>query len=738
MASAAILRWTIAGIALCMIGCEVFAPPPDRSGTYAPCCDGLAICIPSAVVPAEFAKMVARDSCVESLSCVPRDLLSERRAPRASCTSSGLGAEGRCLPGCIPLVADRAEDLARDGCDPGMLCVPCFDPIDGHSTGACNLGSDPGPEQPARLLTDCCGGLGRCAPEELVPAQYDQLLGRDVCEAHELCVAPEQALTDPQSLRVAACVDDALGSEGRCLPSCLPLVAQRVDQLARYGCSVGNLCVPCFDPLSGESTGACELGADPGPRQAPTVAPTCCGGEGRCLPRAKVPAGQSENLAALDCTGAGEPLCVAPRGLIETPNYRPPACVDEVLLAEGRCLPACLPDVAARASSLRRASCGPASLCVPCFDPLSGEATKACELGEDLGPTEPSRVLPRCCEGRGRCAPAEAVPAAVAPNLDADSCAERQLCVAPESLLANPKGAPVATCRDARIDAEGRCLPSCLPVVRARAKQLAQNDCPEGDLCVPCFDPILGEPSGACSLGGDPGPHEPPSLLSACCDGQGRCTPQVFVPESTLGQFDRGTCSDGEDMLCVAPVAALVAPDTFRPESCSDPVLQAEGRCLPECLPQVSAQEGRLRRADCADGNRCVPCFDPVNGTPTGACSSNGDAPTEPPHVFAGCCRITEEVRGVCVPPELLPADAPALPQDTCGSGTSCAPLKLARDPDASLEVCRDLADQEGRCVLNCLLQPGQPLLLTQTSCGFEESCVPCNYAGLSTGVCGL
>ena len=45
-------------------------------------------------------------------------------------------AEGRCLPDCLPGVDNFL--IGRDGCDPGMKCAPCLDPLTGDSSGACD------------------------------------------------------------------------------------------------------------------------------------------------------------------------------------------------------------------------------------------------------------------------------------------------------------------------------------------------------------------------------------------------------------------------------------------------------------------------------------------------------------------------------------------------------------------------------------------------------------------------
>ena len=104
--------------------------------------------------------------------------------------------------------------------------------------------------------------------------------------------------------------------------------------------------------------------------------------------------------------------------------------------------------------------------------------------------------------------------------------------------------------------------------------------------------------------------------------------------------------------ICV-PKAIVDAGPTFKPRQCtngllgflalfqklSGGIIQAiaamkdfkEGRCLSACLPQVRKDAALLGQNGCADGEICVPCFDPrqaANGKiPTGACDENRRCP---------------------------------------------------------------------------------------------------------------
>ena len=224
-------------------------------------------CVPSAAVPSDQLGMLA--SCGGSDVCVP-DTFIERggllTAP--SCTSIA-GAEGRCLSTCLPAVADQAELLPSTGCGASEVCVPCFDVFDGSATGACEISCDPGPVAQAKVLPACCqeDGGGTCVPTTLLDGAETDRLDDEECAdlgmADAVCVpnvllnahlvgvpwSPVECETGPlvQSL--------GLGSEGGCLPECIPIVG--ILPVTRQNCASGYKCVPCID-LTGDGTGACS------------------------------------------------------------------------------------------------------------------------------------------------------------------------------------------------------------------------------------------------------------------------------------------------------------------------------------------------------------------------------------------------------------------------------------------------------------------------------------------------
>jgi hypothetical protein len=133
------------------------------------------------------------------------------------------------------------------------------------------------PTDTSALSTKCCGAIGVCIYEGFLSEQLASRLPSSECEQDSVCTPVEWsfgATGVPSSCRTAGDL------EGRCLPSCMPELSAQAGQLQRETCDPDFLCVPCFDPLTGEDTEACRIEADPGPSEpAPTPAPCCDGDE---------------------------------------------------------------------------------------------------------------------------------------------------------------------------------------------------------------------------------------------------------------------------------------------------------------------------------------------------------------------------------------------------------------------------------------------------------------------------
>jgi hypothetical protein len=711
---------TGAATAACALGAD--PGPKEPAVTFDACCGELGRCVPSELLDEVDRPRLVRAECADDRAlCVPLSLARDAHWTPQPCSDEVTGAEGRCLPACLLELDARAHVLARAGCGEGELCGPCFDPVDGHNTGACNLGGDPGPTRAPTLFGRCCGSLGRCVPEQFVPEAERARVEQEGCSRPGDRCLPESLLLDPEHV-FASCAAYGSGAEGRCLPACLPAVAERKRELAADGCSSGELCTPCYEPIDGQVTGACDLGGDPGPTRAANVFANCCGDVGRCVPSRLVSAGDRDRLTRDSCTDASA-LCV-PAPLARDASYAFATCLVSATGGEGRCLPACLSELSARGSQLRADGCGSGNLCAPCYEPVDGVATGACNLGGDAGPTRPAAIFTECCDGAGRCTPSDLIPADERDRLGRDVCTRGQeLCL--PAALARDSTHVFSSCVEPTTGAEGRCLPACLPDVAARADQLMRASCDAGELCAPCYDPFEETPTGACSLGADPGPDGSSITYAHCCSEGGRCIPSGQVPANARDKLSADGCTGA--LLCV-PLSLAREPDAA-PAVCHDAGTGAEGRCLLECLPQVAPQASRLRQSGCGTAERCAPCYDPTSGEATGACSfaASDPGPTEPPVVFDACCAGG----GLCVPGSLLPGGSSNLSAQSCSSGYVCAPRASVVDP-STLSSCFSILGP-GVCVDSCFVPNGLSDLLSAVGCADTERCVPC---WLATGLC--
>jgi hypothetical protein len=381
--------------------CEGPLGAPRNPDTLTACCTdwvGGAHCLGSDVVPTELHDFLG--ACDGGGYCVPDKFIETGGVytPKA-CTSLG-DAPGVCLSGCIPQVEEFWGLLPPDDCDIDEKCVPCINPIDNTDTGACAISyecgdedpfgtdDDPPPDpqaacphegppviDPATLpaCTSCAGA--HCLSNSLVPGEFGSQLA--ACDTSSKCV-PDEFIASGGNFIPATC-DSVAGAEGRCLSRCLPEIAGQATLLPQSTCPATHLCAPCFNPLDGTPTGACELSCDPGPAGGPQQLPACCGGMGTCVPPAAA-GDQADRLGQDECP---EELLCAPNVFIEG-NFVPPTCETgfiQVLFgeefAEGRCLPECLPDV--DNFLIGQDDCEDGYKCAPCLNPLTGEPSGACD-----------------------------------------------------------------------------------------------------------------------------------------------------------------------------------------------------------------------------------------------------------------------------------------------------------------------------------------------------------------------
>jgi hypothetical protein len=306
-------------------------------------------------------------------------------------------------------------------------------------------------------------------------------------------------------------------------------------------------------------------------------------------------------------------------------------------------------------------------------------------------------------------------------------CNATQKCV-PATLAAGAGRAILTKCTSL-IGAEGRCTSTCVPQVALQATQLPRDVCQGADLCAPCYDPRTGAATGACEQGCDPGPSQPAKTFPECCSDRGFCVPPALAGDQARN-LDRKTCAEGN----VCAPKELTDP-TFKPKTCNS-IDNSEGRCLSTCVAgAVAKQADRLPTQGCSANEVCAPCYDPVTGEDTGACTVNGDKPAKPAYAFPRCCGTGASAAGVCVSPDLAGDQASILRQENCARQKLCAPVGKAQDPAYRFPICYG-ALGTGACVNSCILAPAQAAILSQETCAQNELCAPCTLLGTPTGAC--
>lgn len=376
-----------------------------------------------------------------------------------------------------------------------------------------------------------------------------------------------------------------------------------------------------------------------GPPRDPASLPACCPAHGGAHCVDDVPPELAD--FAEPCDGGGH--CVPDVFIATGGVYTPPSCVslDD---APGVCLSLCVPEVAKYEKLLPQASCAEGERCTPCVNPLDGTETGACDLsfscdappddsagGAPTAPAtcphdgppvlEPSTLPPCPSQCGGHCVPSDLVPAELQASLE--TCDAGSYCV-PDPFIETGGNFIPPTCESVA-GVEGRCLSTCLPDVQQQVADLPQSSCLGGEACVPCFDPLDGTETGACSLSCDPGPGGGPTTLPECCRGMGTCVPSSSVPADQLDQLGQGECPESQDALVCVPDVFLNG--TFAPEPCEAVwvgiLFGSEfepGACLPGCLEAVD--NFLLGQDGCPDDYKCAPCIDPLTGQPSGACDS--------------------------------------------------------------------------------------------------------------------
>jgi hypothetical protein len=240
--------------------------PPAAGGTLtegAACCGNLGVCTESPTGAGSQDWGYDLCSKAASLRCAPRPsemMMSEDGGVsgpiecRMAWPGGPAGAptfEGRCLPGCFLTESPIVQRITPSTCPAGEFCAPCYNPVDGQSTGHCERDGD-APHDPAPpALIECGSGTGLCVPSYAAGDQAAQLSQLN-CANGELC-APLRKVADPD-----ACFERCDGGDfgpGACVPNFIVPAVIR-GALAAANCGAGELCAPC--EVAGQRFGVCD------------------------------------------------------------------------------------------------------------------------------------------------------------------------------------------------------------------------------------------------------------------------------------------------------------------------------------------------------------------------------------------------------------------------------------------------------------------------------------------------
>jgi hypothetical protein len=226
---------------------------------------------------------------------------------------------------------------------------------------------------------------------------------------------------------------------------------------------------------------------------------------------------------------------------------------------------------------------------------------------------------------------------------------------------------------------------------------------------------------------------DPSTLMSCAADAH--CFDATIISSvDPMAASKLGKCTD-QTQLCV-PDIFLETGGKFIPKTCTS-VAGAEGRCLSEAIPQVQSQASMLPQDVCATSEKCTPCYNPLDGTSTGACNLGCDTgPTKAPVTFAQCCSM----KAHCVPSTLVPSNESSnVSQQECTTGNLCVPDQLLENQPIPTCTANSfiLGNYTGVCLSNCLDFGIQGIALDQGSCAADYTCAPCTQGGKPTGAPG-
>ena len=370
---------------------------------------------------------------------------------------------------------------------------------------------------PSKLAacTGTKGVKGRCVVRSGL-GSFKDTFEQASCTADSACV-PEDVVSKGSALELKKC-KAVLDSDGRCFWALAKDIIDNYDLLKTATadqCAADQVCAPCVNPLTKESTKVCELGGSatspactPAASAPPAAPPAPGGGTPSGCPYTGTPIDTTSvkeencgsNMACIGAALVGNPdlakqlkpcstgVCAPRKSIAALGNYVPKTCVS-IASSEGRCSNIGIPAVGAQKDLLPVADCDADERCAPCFDPTTGTETGACSTVSCDKPAKPATKLAACCAGKATCVPKAAVPTSMQSSLGKDSCASSgDLCV-PNDYVKDPNFQPKACSSSLPfIGGKGACVSTCLPA----AFILSKDGCGPDTVCAPCSEMPAG------------------------------------------------------------------------------------------------------------------------------------------------------------------------------------------------------------------------------------------------------
>jgi hypothetical protein len=234
-----------------------FTGPPIDASIFPKCGDG-GRCVPESQIPKD---QLSRLAVCPTGRCVAEKIIAGKgMAPLKACKSIGDG-EGRCTSIVFPDIEKQKANLPQDVCDANERCAPCFNPLDGKPTGACNMTQCDAATTKGAAFPSCCSDAvgkdrGRCVPKVSLPKEALENLDQKECESTALCAPAEQFVDGFVAPKCTATA--LLGKyDGACQSTCIKQSFFLQLGTSQGTCAAGSFCAPCKNPLDGTPTGAC-------------------------------------------------------------------------------------------------------------------------------------------------------------------------------------------------------------------------------------------------------------------------------------------------------------------------------------------------------------------------------------------------------------------------------------------------------------------------------------------------